>query len=195
MPIGASGDSGAAGVLSSGTGTLSVSKDAKYGYGPVVVPFAAASTWMRIYGQNSTPGTVQLQGAIYKNSGGSIGTVFGYPGSLLGTTETISLIGSSPAKWHILNFSPSINVEAGQYHFIGFVGGTTFAGGIGTVNGMNRWGPDTDTFSGGISDPYGAAGTIVSQFTSITINLKYYPTHGGYFQFDSGPGVDRSHFR
>lgn len=191
--IGSGGDSSELGVHSSGTATNDVFKDFKYGFGPLVVPYTSASSWMRIYGQNSTPGTVQVQGAVYANSGGSIGTVGGIPGSLLGTTTIISIAGSQPANWYIGSFVPNINLNAGIIHLAAIVGGTTFKAGYGTSSEYNRWGPTADAFSDGPSDPAGSMGTTLFQFAAITINMDYVPLAGGFLQFDVGPSLDASH--
>lgn len=193
-PIGNGGDSGNIGVPSAGSSTFAVLADNKYGYGPLIIPYASSASWMRFYGQNATTGVVSLQGAVYANTGGSLGTIAGSPGSLLGTTQIITINGSQLPNWYVGTFSPNLTLDAGQYHFVVLVGGTTFLAGFGTA-ATSRWGPDNDLFSDGPSNPYGVAATTPNQYAAITLNMNYVPRQGGVFELDTGSGFDLGHIQ
>ncbi len=100
----------------------------------------------------ASSGSQALRGIVYADSSGK-------PAALLGSTETLTFKAKSAAGWYDLEFSSPLQLAAGNY-WIGVITGAT-SGVAGFrydyVSGSRDY--DTNTFTAGPSDPFGAIST------------------------------------
>jgi hypothetical protein len=111
---------------------------------------SASVTKLSIYLTSAaSSGSQAVQGIVYADSSGK-------PAALLGSTETLTFKAKSAAGWYDLKFSSPLKLAAGNY-WIGAITGAT--GGIAGfrydyVSGARDY--NSNTFTAGPSNPFGA---------------------------------------
>lgn len=113
----------------------------------------ASVTKLSIYLTSAaSSGSQTVQGIVYSDSSGK-------PAALLGSTETLTFKAKSAAGWYDLKFSSPLQLAAGNY-WIGAITGAT--GGVAgfrydNVSGSRDY--NSNTFTAGPSNPFGAVTT------------------------------------
>ena len=114
------------------------------------LPSSASVTKLSIYLTSAaSSGSQTLQGIVYSDSSGK-------PAALLGSTETLTFKAKSTSGWYDLKFSSPLRLAAGNY-WIGAITGTASAvAGFRYDNVSGSRAYNSNTFTSGPSNPFGA---------------------------------------
>jgi hypothetical protein len=127
-------------------------------------------TQLGIYLQpTGTVGTQNIQGAIYADS-------FGTPGKLLGTTQSFNYSDNGAAAWWGLQFAKPLHLTAGRYWLAVLTSGTAGVAGWRYDVIPNSRVYNSNAFSAGFSDPFGA---VTRDDFQMSLFATYKPDSSG----------------
>ena len=130
---------------------------------------AGTVTKLSIYldGNGTGSGPQVIKGVIYDDDGASA-----VPGTLMGTSEEVSIADAAAAAWVDFTFASPVALTSGNW-YLGLIAGSNIRGAQmyqeSTSPTDNIW-KVSDTYTDGASDPFGAA-------TTQTDKLSVYATY------------------
>jgi subtilisin family serine protease len=120
----------------------------------------ASVTKLSIYLTSAaSSGSQTLQGIVYSDSSGK-------PAALLGSTETLTFKAKSASGWYDLKFSSPLKLAAGNYWIGAITGATSAVAGFRYDNVFGSRDYNSNTFTSGPSNPFGAV-TVDGEQTSL----------------------------